>query len=339
MHYRHVVDALTRQHLAQLRARIEDSRSGVVFIRPYAFLKLCCEQIITTLIIGPLRPELYTRVRQLCSDHFNGVVAVPISLSMFGMQSARARGTRAYKELEMILDKLVAERITSMDGRRECVMDLVIAGICESGEEVDMEMRGHLVQFLLVMLSTAIPKCLASALTSALREGAQDVEVGKLLRGAGMESVLMEVLRMWPPLMGGMRMTGGQVTRIGEHVLSGVWRVWYSIWHSNRDESVYEKGEEFWAGRWKGIGGRCPFGAKIEAKGLTPIPLTFGEGERMCPGREVAWMVMCEVLRGFFESFEVEAGEKRGKMRFFPVVREEKDVEVGVRMRVPAEGS
>lgn len=338
-YYRQNVVAITDQHLARLRAGIQDDRKYVVSIRAYAFFKSLCEQIITTLIVGPLPSELYTRLRQLCSDHFNGVVAVPISLSMFGMRSARARGTHAYRELEVILDRLVAERIAATDGRRECVMDLVVERIRERGEQIDREVRGHIVQFVLLMLSTVIPKCLASALTSALREGGRDAEAGRLLRSAEVESVLMEVLRIWPPLMGGMRKTEGEVTQIGEHVVSGVWRVWYSIFHSNRDESVYEKGEEFQPGRWRGMGSECPFGGIVKEVGSVPIPLTFGAGERMCPGKEIAWMVMCEVLQRFFKGFEVEKAEKSVKMRFFPVLREdeEKDVVVGVRRGVHIE--
>lgn len=330
--YQGAADRLAEQHAAQLRARIQRSRDGVVYIQLYEFFKGLCEKIVTTVLLGTLDGELYSRVRRLCSAHFNGVVAVPISVSMFGVHSARAKGIQAYEELERLLQELVAERVKHAEGRRECVMDVVLEGILERGEDVDAEMRGHVVQFLLVLLSTAIPKCLASALTSAVREGGRDAEVGKWLEGDGMEMVLMEVLRLWPPLIGGMRMTEGGDTQIGGHAVSGVWRVWYSIWHSNRDGSVYERGGEFWAGRWKEMGSGCPFGRK-GGEGRVAIPLTFGEGERMCPGREVAWMVLCKVLGEFCGSLEVVGGGERAKMRFFPVVREAKDTEVGIRVK------
>eukprot|EP00177_Eucheuma_denticulatum_P005511 GFKZ01010021.1.p1 GENE.GFKZ01010021.1~~GFKZ01010021.1.p1 ORF type:complete len:505 (-),score=45.52 GFKZ01010021.1:106-1464(-) len=332
VHYEDVSDRVIQEHLRRLRLRIAQSSRGALAFRPYAFFKTMCEEITIRIVLGTIPPGLYKRVRQLCSDHFNGVVAVPVSLSMFGRQTARAKGIRGFKQLEEILENLVRTRATVSDSRKECVMDVVIESIREKRKRLDRELQEHIVQFLLVLLSTAIPKSLASCLASTVREGSKDRRRWDMLAGQRTGPAMLEFLRLWPPMMGGMRISGGENVEIGEHVISGPCRVWYSIWHSNRDEKEYERGTEFRPERWANLApSKCPFGGMMEADGPR-LPFTFGAGARMCAGKDIAWMVLCNAAQSFCQNFVVDAKHSSASMRYFPVLREEEDPALNIRL-------
>lgn len=340
VHYEAVSERVIQEHFQKLRFRIAQSSGGVVAVRPYAFFKGMCEEITIRIVLGAIPPGLYKRVRQLCSDHFNGVVAMPVSFTMFGRQTARAKGIRGFKQLEEILEKLVRTRATLSDSRKECIMDVVIESIREKRKRLGAELRDHVVQFLLVLLSTAIPKSLASALASTVREGSKDCQRWDMLAGQQTGPAMLEFLRLWPPMMGGMRISGGENVEIGEHVISGPCRVWYSIWHSNRDAKEYENGTEYRPERWANVTrSKCPFDRMVESgRSEAPrLPLTFGAGARMCAGREIAWMVLCNVAQSFCQNFVVDAKHSVAAMRYFPVLREEEDPALNVRLRDTAE--
>lgn len=331
--YQNTIDSIIDKHLNQLRSHVEDSPTASSSIQPYAFFKNVCEEIITIMVMGPLSDGLYRKVRKLCSDHFNGVVAIPMRVTVFGVSTARQKGIQGYHELEDILSKLVQLRCVQEGNTNGCIMDVIISNARENGDKLDDLWQDHLVRFLLVLLSTAIPKCLASALSSVLRQASKDTDTSELLRGETMHYVMMEVLRLWPPMMGGMRMTSGEEVRIDGHKVKGLWRVWYSIWHSNRDEEVYNNGEHFDPNRWRGLQRNpCPF-ASAQRKELPILPLTFGAGRRKCAGSEVAWMILMNVTERFAREFSVDKDEQNRVLRFFPVLRERDDLSLTITLR------
>lgn len=213
--------------------------------------------------------------------------------------------------------------------------------------------REDVVQFLLLLLSTAV--CIGSGLSSLVREVRRDERTRRALRAGGGEGedglhcAMMETLGLHPALLGGMRASGGEDaggnTRIQGHDVKGEWSVWYCIRHCNTNEEAYEEAGRFWLARWGRVltgvaGGKCPFARPGEGEVKPGMPLTLGAGDRHCPGRYVAWMMLLmEAAKRFFEAFDVEGDEGREvRMRYFPVLREERDEAVRVVMREGGKG-
>ena len=316
-------------------------KSNQTSLRLYTFFKALTERIVTTIILGPLEESDYVNLRKLCSQHFNGIVAAPVHVEAFGARSARAAAVHAYNELTDILRRRLVDSVGEKGTKSECVLAIIADRIRQDG--VTDEQVNEFGQLLIVLLSTAVPKALASAISSGIRVMSrkghthlqqavlQEAESGKT---ECIDGVIMETLRMFPPLPGGMRHSNGAC--IGGLDIPKRWRVWYSALHSNRDEQAYEKAGEFVPERWRGartesVG--CPFARPGEGESV-PIPLSFGAGERHCKGRDVAWAIMRECVLGVLQKYEVRS-ERDGEseMRFIPVMRPSGDESVQVRRR------
>lgn len=351
------ISSLTRNALSVRHAHLSHAFKPVTRVRPYLTFKRAAEYIMFNLILGPLTGDELTRVRTLSSAQLAGVVAAPVSISMLGARSARLRAVEAITELTDIVRQRLCQaenEIEQDEGNDEEMKSTVInqlANVVCSTRPSDRDtVREEATKTVTVLLSAAVIKAVASGVTSglhALRErGVVEWDgVREMWRRGdytGVDEILMECIRMFPPIVGAMRVSEKGATVDGCAV-DASWRVWMSLFHSNRDEEVYEQGGQFKPERWRGCsnGNRvgCPFAWPGEEEKDSPkMPLSFGAGNRRCKGRGLAWMVMRQLLGTFVEQFDIsEDSEMRNEsewyaeLRYLPVVRPASDNYVGVR--------
>lgn len=336
--YRGVVARVAERHLIALIRSRATSGDGIARVALYATLKPVCERLVSTVVLGEeLGEARAAEVRTLSSSHFAGVVAAPVQLRALGRRTARARALDARERLLV----LIAERVAEVRARPtllapSCILDALVSAADELNADPSIDVDSLLGEHVLLLLSAAVSKSIASALCSLFAEmSAARMEQP---REIDVRSALVETLRLHPPLLGGMRVTVEQKeARIGGLNVPPRHRVWWSARHANRDKTVYNQPDEFQPARWTQSvpQARCPFASVRSGNEEPSTPLTFGAGERMCPGRFVAWAILEEVAQAVVREFDV-LGRKRkdGEMRYLPVCRPVDDIVVEFRCKV-----
>ncbi|XP_010775609.1 cytochrome P450 3A25-like [Notothenia coriiceps] len=132
-------------------------------------------------------------------------------------------------------------------------------------------------QHLLLFISALIPKALASLLTSFTLALSGDPQTRRrLLEDPDyLRLVLLEVQRLWPPFIGGRRITDKDSTLAGFHVPKDYGAIYIS--HSvHRDPEVFQQPDDFLPERWSG-----------RNAGQEHFLCSFGNGPRNCIGTKL----------------------------------------------------
>lgn len=226
--------------------------------------------------------DFFTSIKELSSTHWHGVTSVPwnFSLPFFG-NGGYKKAMGAKKKLL----KIIAERLS--------------ANSSSFFEEFRLKNNGNISQELLynhmLLFSCAlIPKGVASVLAMFFEMGPKWVHLlnsdGKL-SDEDLECVLLEVLRMFPPFMGGTKVASKD-TEVGDYHVPAGTAVYYSFMAAMRDPSAFIYPEEFMPGRWK----------KLEERKKN---LGFGTGLHGCIGRHLTWSCIKEIINYTMDRFRV----------------------------------
>lgn len=342
--YRPAIEMAARAAIAHVAER----PGRRIDVKLYDTFKHASERVMLDLLVGVLDEKARDDARKSARAHFRALVAAPVHVELFGRRSARAEATRARKHLITRATSAVETECTRLknasdDALAATPLEALVRGI--GGSKATKGDRSLLVDHLVLLLSEAVPKSIASGLVSlfAALSGpdASNADVG----GMSIEPALMEALRMWPPLIGGLRVTGdGPVEIAGVQVPPGH-RLWYSALQANRDPASYRDPDSFRPERWadklaESKPSRCPFAhlanAPAENMEEPPMPVTFGAGDRACPGRFLAWEILLALARALLEVGEVlprDAGGKEPELRYLPVCRPVDEVVVQLRRR------
>lgn len=295
----------------------------------YAFAKHLFSDLTAVLFLGdayPLPGSAAPSTAALRSLHFQATVAPPVSISIpaLNISSARARGLAARNAIEArVHARLLARRAAKHPPAATTVLEAF-------GDSSTPLPPTALAQHLTVLANAASSKSCASTLLYLILEVASLSGAQALLASPSggrrfLSACLMETLRLHPPLLGSMRRALGDFVVDGKTVGAGV-RVFAGFRSANLDEAVYEEPHVFRPERWTGTdGGQCPFVGKTGA-GVPPHPLTFGAGERVCPGRGLAWDMVMLAAERLFGEYEVAMPAEgvpvaEFEERFFPVLR------------------
>ncbi len=313
--FRPVVRTLTQPVIDSLHSSLK--------LPLYTTFKPLCELIAFAFVLGTQYALEHAGVlSRLATAHFNGIVATPVSLRVMGRRSARARATDAQKHLLGLIQSRINYLRSSNDEKDESMLRKLVDA--SEGTEDDEVICNH----ILLLLSAAIPKTMASTLCSLFAQLSRTNRDGVDLR-----CTIVETLRLHPPLLGGMRTTGKQEgTCIAGKSVPKRHRVWWSARHANRDESVFARADSFIPLRWNGKlndSHGCPF-ANSDILGM---PFSFGSGERFCPGRFVAWAAIDEVATCLLDHFELVNNSSSDvvEMRYVPVCRSVEDIIVALK--------
>lgn len=317
----------------------------------YTTIRGVCEAALFKTILGVVSGKEVKYIRSLASTHFAGVVAAPVRVRALGVATARAKAIDAHSTLHNYIAKLLQDAVSMNKHahRDDEVSVLTMAAATVASGRASIE---EATETIVVLLSPVISKALAAAVTNTLLAtrqlgGSAWARLQSSSRGRHLDpsriddidAALMESLRVAPPIAGTMRLAQHNNAVAGVHA---GWRVWSSLMHANTDVSVYQDAPAYNPSRWfnsakthhlkDGYG--CPFawpGEELDES--FRMPLSFGAGGRRCKGRDLAWLIMREVISAFVNRFEVidEVVDWNAEMRYFPVTRpvQDRKVELG----------
>ena len=224
----------------------------------------------------------YGEVSELARAHWHGVVSIPFSVSvpLLGSGGYKRAMDAKTKLLDIIKDKLEnngtnSEFCDELKTKNDSVMS-------------NETMYNHMLLFSCAL----IPKGIASVLAMFLEMSPKWLH---LLTPAGtlsednLECVLLEVLRMFPPFTGGLRVAVREA-RVGPyHVPAGA-TVHYSLLAAMRDPRAFLHPEQFLPGRWRR--------AEERARNLA-----FSTGPHDCIGRHFAMDCLRHMATFLLEHF------------------------------------
>ncbi|XP_030623381.1 uncharacterized protein LOC115806664 isoform X2 [Chanos chanos] len=178
-------------------------------------------------------PELFEEITQLSTLHWHGLISAPVNIKMPMWSSGYCTALEAKDKLM----KIIKEKLESREeGFVSCLHELPLPD-----ENADS-------QHLLLFISALIPKALSSLLTSftLALSGPSKVEVRRRARADPeyFSHVLLEVQRLWPPVIGGRRIASQDSTLGGYHVTKGS-AAMYVSYAVHRDPEVFQQPDEF----------------------------------------------------------------------------------------------
>lgn len=155
-------------------------------------------------------PELFERISALTTTHWHGIISVPLNVKMPLIMSSGYRKAAEAKDslLEIIEEKLTQGNVN------------FINQLSESGMDKEL-VKNHILLFMCAL----IPKASASVMTNLFesshlwydRHVGDDGDVDE----AELESLLLEVLRLWPPFVGGLKAVTKEIELGDFHVPKG----------------------------------------------------------------------------------------------------------------------
>ena len=228
--------------------------------------------------------ELFETIRSLSSTHWHGVVSLPlnISLPLFG-QGGYKKAINAKKKLLRIIRERLGEH-----GDRSVFFEKLQNN---QGEVMTEEL---LYNHMLLFSCALIPKAVASVLVMFYELSHKWEHLRQpdgALAEADLECVLLEVMRLYPPFIGGIKVAN-EDTEVGPYCCPRNVAVYYSFMAAMRDPSVFLYPEEFMPNRWRN--------AEEVSKHLV-----WGGGLHSCVGRIMSWKTITTIASFTLERLRI----------------------------------
>ncbi|XP_022091800.1 uncharacterized protein LOC110979924 isoform X2 [Acanthaster planci] len=289
-----LIQKLTKKHFSSLH------KSQCVSV--YNVFKRFATELSLALFLGldaDEHPEITESIIALTTTHWHGIISVPLSVRVSMFTSAYSRALEAKEKLlEIIREKL--EHV--QDGS-------LLQQMTQAGFQTEAEMEQHMLLFT----SALVPKALASMMTSFLLAIAGPDKKSSRERASGdneyLQHILLEVERLWPPLLGGRRLAIKDCVIDGYKVPKGH-AVVYITHAAHRDPTVFSHPEMFRPERWA-------------ERGLDKSVLfTYGGGARSCVGTalmKTSIETVCKYLVDHYD-WSIPAGQDLS-YKWLPVSR------------------
>ena len=130
------------------------------------------------------------------------------------------------------------------------------------------------------------------------------------LTEADLECVLLEVMRLYPPFIGGIKVANLD-TEVGPYCCPKDVAVYYSFMAAMRDPTVFLYPEEFLPARWK-------------KAGEAGKHLVWGGGLHSCVGRIMSWKTITTIASFSLQNLRIEKAEDGAgspDVKHLPVLR------------------
>jgi len=227
--------------------------------------------------------DFFKSIKELSSAHWHGVTSVPwnFSIPFFGNGGYKKAMGAKKKLLKIIVERLSSANSSFFEEFRR-----------KNDGEISQEL---LYNHMLLFSCALIPKGVGSVLAMFFEMGNKWKHLlssdGKLSED-DLDCVLLEVIRMFPPFMGGTKVASVD-TSVGDYHVPAGTAVYYSFMAAMRDHSAFLYPEEFMPGRWKKVGERKK-------------NLGFGTGLHGCIGRHLTWNCIKEIINYTMDMFTVQ---------------------------------
>ncbi|XP_064602780.1 putative cytochrome P450 120 [Liolophura sinensis] len=273
--YQKTIDAITSKYLND----IDTSKPLCV----YSVLKQLATEICLSLFLDldfAHSKDLAVQISSLTKTHWHGIVSVPLNLKLpMGNSSTFGKALEAKASLLKVIEEKLQQK----------------SGFTHKMEGLSFPNSSYIQNHLLLFTSALVPKAIASLLTSFITATGQHDQVfcqdDLLFDNALMESVLLEVERLYPPFIGGRRVARKDCVIGGYHIEEGQALVYLS--HSaHRDPDVFKDPEKFDPGRW--TNGNAKDKEKL---------FCFGAGPRACIGKNFVNIIVHTILKQFLQQF------------------------------------
>lgn len=156
------------------------------------------------------------------------------------------------------------------------------------GQQIDEDLFKNTI---LVFVCALIPKALASILTSFVDTSSLWSLNLDFESKTEMANIFSEIIRLWPPFFGGLKVTKKQM-ELGPFHVPPNYGIFYANFLAHRDPEVFEDPDDFKPSRWNNLSRDCLFG--------------FGAGVHRCIGENLMLDVMHFVGQRLVKTFTWE---------------------------------
>lgn len=249
----------------------------------YTFFKKLAIEICLSLFLGlDFNHSDASVITELTTTHWHGIISVPVAVKIPKMsESTYYKALQAKQQLLKIISQRREEKKYSFPCKVESLPDVK-----------DVFVNNH----LLLLTSALVPKALSSVLTSfALEIGDESqTDVQEKLRADDslLEAVLLEVLRLYPPFIGGRRIISKDFA-IGDYRMPKDYAILYMTYGAQRDPEVFDHPDEFRPERWLNSN-------KNDRDKL----FCFGSGPRCCLGQNLVWSIIKTVISKMLSAYK-----------------------------------
>lgn len=232
----------------------------------YPYMKRFATDLTLSLFLGidPINaPDLSAKLTSLSIAHWHGIISVPLRVKgpLFG-SSSYEKAMSAKNELLT----LIAENLPQV--------------ALHFPSETDA------INHLLLFSCALIPKSLSSLLTSFFLASCRQTAYQQNNDDELLNATVLEVIRMWPPFIGGRRLITKSAS-LGNSQLQEGQAVIYHSHMAHRDPSRFMEPDEFLPERWlKELNSRDPVSI------LKEDLFTLGFGPRQCCGHALIWKII-----------------------------------------------
>lgn len=270
----------------------------------YSFFKKLAVEICLSLFLGlDFSQSDASMISELTTTHWHGIISVPVAFKIpLLSESTYSKALHAKQQLLNIIDQRRDKKKYSFPQKMESLPDAK-----------DVFINNHLLLFT----SALVPKALSSILTSfAIEISKQEIMPDKLLTDESLlEAVLLEVLRLYPPFLGGRRIIKKEISVEG-YRLPADYAVVYMTYGAQRDPAVFENPDEFIPERW----------LKSNKNDQDKL-FCFGSGPRCCLGRQLVWAIIKSVIMKLLGNFKLTLIDHQDLThKWLPVSRPKGDI-------------
>ncbi|KAL4231369.1 hypothetical protein ACF0H5_008948 [Mactra antiquata] len=291
--YKDTIERIVKKSVASI-----DSGASLCAYQHFKKLSIeICLSLFLGLNFNDLEADIIT---ELTTTHWHGIISVPVALKIPKMsESSYSKALDAKRKLLDIIQKRRDEKCHSFPQKVETLPDL---------EEVLV--NNHLLLFT----SALVPKALSSILTSFLIEvgekGKEDLQDSILNDDEMFECILLEILRVYPPFLGGRRIITQDFMLDGYKLSSGH-AMLYLTYLAHRDPDIFDHPDEFIPLRWLN-----------KNKNDRDKLFCFGCGPRNCLGQDLVWSILKTVIKELLCKYKLilESGQNLS-YKWLPVSR------------------
>ncbi len=250
------------------------------------------------------RPEMMEAISAAATAHWHGIISVPLNVRLPMVASSSYRRAMEAKEqlLEVIRSRLSLNQVDFLNRFKRAP---------------DMDEEG-IARHVLIFVCALIPKAAASILTS-LTDTAHlwyprfvDAHTGRISEES-LCNVLREVIRLWPPFPGSLRVAKRN-TQVGDFPVPKGHAVFPATLAAHRDPAVFPYPDRFLPERWS------TFNADDRDK-----LFGFGAGPHGCVGERFLCRFFMAVAQRFLRDCTWDFGDpnkgQERKVKYLPVLR------------------